>query len=134
MQPSKESAMDGYPIRTPVGMPTGSMLRIHDGVGVLVYVWEGELWLTQEGSTKDHMLQAGQWLRIERGGAAIAHAFKRSLVSLSSPVPEVPAKSIELLQAGKQAPVILHRRAEAPLRRALRRFLQVVLPPRPSAA
>ena len=126
--------MDGYPIRTPVGMPGGSMLRITDGAGVLVYVWEGELWLTQEGSTKDHMLQAGQWFRIERDGAAIAHAFKRSLVSLSSPAPEVPAKSIELVEQGRQAPVVLHRRADAPLRAALRRFLHVVLPPRPSAA
>jgi hypothetical protein len=115
-------------------MPSGSMLRITDGAGVLVYVWEGELWLTQEGSTKDYMLQAGQWFRIDRGGAAIAHAFKRSLVSLSSPAPDVPAKSIELLEQGRPAPVVLHRRAEPPLRAALRRFLQVVLPPRPSAA
>jgi hypothetical protein len=126
--------MDGYPIRTPLGMPRGSMLRIEDGAGVLVYVWEGEVWLTQQGSTEDHMLQAGQWFRLDRGGATIAHAFKRSLVSLSSPSPEVPARRIELARNRWQPAVVLHRDAEAPARRALRRLLSLLFPPRPSAA
>ena len=84
--------MDEYPPRTPFGMARGSMLRIEDGVGVQVRVLEGEVWLTQEGSATDHMLLAGQSFRIDRPGLSIAQAFKHSLVSLSSPVPGVPAR------------------------------------------
>jgi hypothetical protein len=71
-----------------VGIPTGSLLRIDDGAGALLHVWEGELWLTQEGSRKDVMLLAGQSFRIERDGATIVHAFRPSKVSLSSPTPQ----------------------------------------------
>ena len=80
--------MAEYKSNTSIGMPRGSLLRIDDGAGVLVYVWEGELWLTQEGSPKDHLLGAGQTFRIERDGATLAHAFQRSLVSLSPPAPQ----------------------------------------------
>ena len=38
--------MDGYLINGSVGIPRGSLLRIDEGKGVLVYVWQGELWLT----------------------------------------------------------------------------------------
>lgn len=86
--------MHEYPPRTPIGMARGSMLRIEDGVGVEVRVLEGELWLTQEGSLRDHMLLAGQSFRIDRPGLTIAQAFKRSLVGLSSPVPGVPARKL----------------------------------------
>jgi hypothetical protein len=88
------------------GMARGSMLRIEDGVGVQVRVLEGEVWLTQDGCPRDHMLLAGQSFRIDRPGLTIAQAFKPSLVGLSSPVPGVPA----------------------------RKFLSVVLPQRRAAA
>ena len=71
-----------------VGMTRGSTLRIDDGRGTLVHVWKGEVWLTQEGSTKDHILSAGQSFRLDRNGAAILYAFQRSVVSLGSPVSE----------------------------------------------
>ena len=77
--------MDRIPASNPIGLPGGSLLRIDDCAGVLIHVVEGEIWVTQDGSPKDHVLQAGQSLQISRGGATIAQAFKRSLVSLSSP-------------------------------------------------
>lgn len=114
--------MDGFLVKGSIAMPRGSMLRIDDGASMLVYVWEGELWLTQEGSRKDHMLQAGQWFRVDRDGAALAHAFRNSVVSLSSPLPEVPAKRITLAQGVKDAPVVLHQRADVGPRQTLRRL------------
>lgn len=126
--------MDGYLIDGSIGMPRGSLLRIDDGAGVLVYVWEGELWLTQEGSNMDHVLQAGQWFRLDCGGAALAHAFQRSVVSLSSPTPEVAARSILLAQGRADTPAVLHRSSESRLRRALRRLFDNLFPPRPAAA
>lgn len=100
--------MDGYLVKGSVGIPRGSMLRIDDGVGMLLYVWEGEIWVTQEGSTKDHLLEAGQWFRVDRGGAAIAHALKRSVVGLSSPTPEIPAQYISLVHPRGALPAVLH--------------------------
>jgi hypothetical protein len=96
--------------RTSIGMPRGSLLRIDDGVGVLVHVWEGEVWLTQDGSPRDHMLTAGQSFQVDRGGAALAHAFRRSVISLSSPGGEVQARRVTLVQSGASAPVLLHKR------------------------
>jgi hypothetical protein len=126
--------MDGYLIDGSIGMPRGSLLRIDEGAGVLLYVWEGELWLTEEGSCEDHVLQAGQWFRLDRGGAALAHAFRRSVVSLSSPTPEGPARRILLAQGDAGTPVVLHRSRESRLRRALRRLLDSLFPPRPAPA
>jgi DUF2917 family protein len=91
--------MDGFLINGSVGVPRGSLLRIQDGSGVLVYVREGELWVTQEGSARDHVLQAGQWFRLDRGGATLAHAFQNSVVSLSSQAPDVAAPRVTLLPA-----------------------------------
>jgi len=81
--------MDAFQSQQPIGVPRGSLLRIDGGAGVLVHVLEGELWLTQEGSPKDHLLGAGQSFRIDRDGATLAHAFQRSLVSLSRPAPRM---------------------------------------------
>lgn len=91
--------MDGYLLNGTVGVPRGSLLRIQDGGGVLVYVREGELWLTQEGSHRDHVLQAGQWFRLDRGGATLAHAFQNSVISLSPQAPNAAAPRVTLLPA-----------------------------------
>ena len=96
--------------RNSIGMPRGSLLRIDDGVGVLLHVWEGEVWLTQDGSTRDHMLTAGQSFQVDRGGAALAHAFRRSIVSLSSPGGDVQARRVTLVQSRASAPLLLHKR------------------------
>jgi hypothetical protein len=134
MQSHWENGMDGYLVKGSIGMPRGSLLRIQEGQGLLVYVWEGELWLTQEGSRKDHMLQAGQWFRVENGGATIAHAFRRSVVSLSSPTQDVPAERITLSRTRAEPAAVLHQRADTGFVPALRRFLGGLRPARPSVA
>jgi hypothetical protein len=124
--------MDGYIVQGAVGMPRGSLLRIEDGAGLLVYVWEGELWLTQEGSREDHMLGAGRWFRVDRQGAAIAYACRRSVVSLSSPQPGSPARAITLAKPGSRASVVLHRRGRLHAWHALRARLASLLSPHPT--
>lgn len=126
--------MDGYLINGSIGMPRGSMLRLDEGAGVLLYVWEGELWLTQEGSRKDHLLRAGQWFRLDCDGAALAHAFRRSVVSLSSPGPEAPLQRVTLMRGGEHAPVVLHRGKGPSARGALLRLLERVFAQRPAGA
>lgn len=126
--------MDEQRINGSIGVPRGSMLRIDEGAGVLLYVWHGELWLTQAGSCRDHVLQPGQWFRLERGGTALAHAFRRSVVSLSAPESGARERRVTLLPGGRQVPVVLHRGAESRARRILRRLLGLLIPARPAAA
>ena len=67
-----------------LAMPKGSMLKIEDGRGVVIEVKRGMLWLTQEGDTRDRYIGAGDWLRLDGDGLAIANALKRTLVCIAA--------------------------------------------------
>jgi len=98
--------MEKFLLQDPIGIARGTVLRIDSGAGVLVHVWEGELWLTQEGSPTDHLLSAGQSFRIDRGGATLAQAFQRSVISLSASAPgPAPAGALRRFFAGLLAPL-----------------------------
>ena len=122
--------MDEFLLQSPFSLARGSLLRIDGGAGVLVHVWEGELWLTQEGSGKDHLLGAGQSFRVDRDGATLAHAFRRSVVSLSPSLPGSLARRIDLTRPGSAARTVLYRRpAGAFVADALHRFCANLLAP-----
>lgn len=65
-------------------MPKGSMLKIEDGRGIVLEVKRGMLWLTQEGDTRDRYIAAGDWLRLDGDGLAIANALKRTVVCIAA--------------------------------------------------
>jgi hypothetical protein len=75
--------MDGYLVHGAMDLARGSNVRIEDGAGILVYVWEGELWITQEGDQRDYFVTPGRWFRVERNGASLLHAMRRSRVTLT---------------------------------------------------
>jgi hypothetical protein len=102
-------SMNGeYVVQGGLAMTRGSLLRIEDGRGLLLYVWEGELWLTQEGERRDTYLAAGGWFRLERDGNAVAQALSRTVVSITAPTPEHYAQRIALTRAGTDTPVEIH--------------------------
>lgn len=68
----------------PISLARGGTLRIPEGEGTLVYVWDGEIWLTEDGRPEDHVLSAGQWFRLGRS-PAIAQAFRHSVLTLTRP-------------------------------------------------
>jgi len=68
--------MDGYVVHGGMGMARGSSVRIEDGAGILVYVREGELWITQQGDQRDHFVTAGRSFRVETGDD-LFHDFER---------------------------------------------------------
>jgi hypothetical protein len=72
-----------------VPMTRGSVLRIEDGRGLLIHVWEGALWLTLEGERRDRYVAPGGYFRLDRGGVALAQALSRSIVTLTAPAPEL---------------------------------------------
>jgi hypothetical protein len=100
--------MEEFIVQGSLGLTRGSMLRIEDGRDILLYVWEGEIWLTEERERQDRLLKAGQWHRLERQGAAIGYALERSMVTLTAPEPAQYARRILLVKAGSSAPVELY--------------------------
>lgn len=100
--------MQEYIVQGSLGLTRGSLLRIEDGQDLLVYVWEGELWLTEEGERTDRILRAGEWYRLERNGTAVGYALDRSTVTLTATEPELYTRRIVLVKAGSRAPVELY--------------------------
>lgn len=105
--------MQEYIVQGSLGLTRGSILRVEDGQNILVYVWEGEVWLTEEGERADRILRPGEWHRLERNGAAVAYALGRSTVTLTAPEPELYARRIALVKAGSAGPVELYSAARA---------------------
>ncbi len=109
--------MQEYIVQGSLGLTHGSVLRVEDGRDILVYVWEGELWVTEEGDRNDRIVGAGQWHRVERNGAFLAYALKRSVVTLTAPAPQHYARRIVLAKAGSPQPVVLYSRHRERVRR-----------------
>jgi hypothetical protein len=91
---------DEYVVHGSLGMTRGSVLRIEDGRDMTIYVWEGRLWLTQEGDRRDRYLGPGDCFRIQRDGVTLAQATARSTVSLTTPRAELYAKRVAMTKGG----------------------------------
>lgn len=104
--------MDGYVVHGGMGMARGSFARIEDGRGILVYVWEGELWITQEGDPRDYVVRGGEWFRVERNGTALLHATRRTHATLTAPTPENYARRVTMTPAGTSQARVLYQRSD----------------------
>lgn len=116
--------MDDVHLDEPVSMPRGAVLRIEGGAGVLVCVWSGEVWLTEQDSASDHVLVAGQSVRLHCAGTALAHAFRRAQIGLSSGGESLAASRITLIPPGGRPPALVYRR-ETVLAAVLRRLARL---------
>jgi hypothetical protein len=67
-----------------LAMAKGSMLKVEDGRGIVLEVKRGMLWITQEGDTRDRYVSAGDWLRLDGDGLAIANAVQRTVVCIAA--------------------------------------------------
>ncbi len=61
----------------------GQTLRIRDAVGSTICANEGAVWITEENSRKDVVLQAGFCFRVDRPGLTLVQAFADASVSLA---------------------------------------------------
>lgn len=113
-----------YLVQGSIPMTRGSILRVEDGRDLTLYVWEGAVWLTQEGDQRDRWVGAGECFRLDRQGVAIAHATQRTVVTIAAPAPELYARRIALAKAGSALPVELYSAAatQPSLGAQLRRF------------
>jgi hypothetical protein len=81
----------------------GATLRIDDGQPHVIDVFEGLVWVTQDGDPRDVILEAGESFRFDGPGLTLVQAFDDARVLLTDLV-ETP-RSINALA--------LHRRARA---------------------
>ena len=121
---SKEWIVQGM-----VELRRGGVLRIEDGREMMVYLWDGNVWLTQDGEGRDVLLGAGGWFRIGRQGVTLVYALADCSITLTSPHEARYAAALQTLQPGARQPRTLYqaeptaaqallRRAKAALRKA----------------
>jgi len=87
---------DEYLIEGALPLVRNDQLRIVDGRDLLVHVWQGSLWITQEGDARDVVLEAGQAFRLDRNGTAFVKCWDDAVVALTSPHEARAARAIEL--------------------------------------
>src|SRR5262249_49752864 len=79
--------MDGYIVYGATGMPRGSLLLIEHGRGMQIELWDGELWITQAGDTRDYVVRAGTSFRVEHEGIVLANSLRGARITLTAPAP-----------------------------------------------
>lgn len=85
-----------YLVQGAVHLKRGSVMRLARGRGLIVYVWRGEVWITQERDFEDHFVGAGGWFRITGTGLTLISALQASALSLTASRPESYAGQIVL--------------------------------------
>jgi hypothetical protein len=61
----------------------GQTLKVHDGAGSTICAREGTVWVTEENSRQDVVLEPGHCFRLQKPGLAIVQAFVEASVSLA---------------------------------------------------
>jgi hypothetical protein len=103
--------MEGYIVHGGIGMARGSLARIDDGKGLALELWDGELWVTQEGDRRDHFVRPGQRFVVDRDGPVLAYALCASHVTLTAAVPAYYARRITLIAPQSNGARVVYDRA-----------------------
>ncbi|HEU0200244.1 MAG TPA: DUF2917 domain-containing protein [Burkholderiaceae bacterium] len=59
-------------------LPKGRLLRIPDAHGKGIAVFDGFLWITQQGDSRDFFVRAGETFTFDAPGLAVVQAFDDS--------------------------------------------------------
>jgi ferric-dicitrate binding protein FerR (iron transport regulator) len=65
-----------------LSLPRGAAIRVRDGAGSTLQVLQGSVWVTEEGSPRDVVLQPGQRFRLAGSGLAIIEAFSDASIAV----------------------------------------------------
>lgn len=66
-----------------IKLARGQTLKLRDSVGSTICAHEGAVWITEENSRKDVVLENGACFRIDRPGLTLVQAFADAQVSLA---------------------------------------------------
>jgi len=61
----------------------GQTLKMQDAAGSTICAREGTVWITEENSRKDVVLEPGYCFRVNRPGLTLVQAFADAFVSLA---------------------------------------------------
>jgi hypothetical protein len=67
-----------------VSLARGAAIRIRNGAGSTLQVLHGAVWITEENSPRDVVLQPGQRFRLAGAGLAVIEAFSDASITVSS--------------------------------------------------
>jgi hypothetical protein len=81
----KGTAMNLKLDRANLHLEARQVVRLHDTAGTQVQCLHGALWITQHGDRKDHFIDAGDSLRLDRPGLVLIHAVEPTEFILSEP-------------------------------------------------
>ena len=70
-------------------LTAGSVLRVQDGEGRAIVVFEGQVWITMEDDPRDIVLAAGESFSVDRPGLTLVQAFCDSKLILVETGPRV---------------------------------------------
>ena len=70
-------------LRSPeLTLAAGQVLTLDDARGVRILSRTGTVWVTQEGSTKDHIVGPGDAIVVARNGRTVVQALKPAWISI----------------------------------------------------
>lgn len=78
-------------------MRRGDVVRLADAEGATVECAAGTIWVTRDGERADHVLSAGEQVRVEGPGLVLIQAFAPSQVAVAS-------NAVFLARDAKRAP------------------------------
>ena len=61
----------------------GQTLKLRDAVGSTICAREGSVWITEENSRKDVVLEPGNCFRVDRPGITLVQAFADASIALA---------------------------------------------------
>ena len=73
----------------------GERMAITDGVATTIRIDAGEVWITEQGSFIDHILQTGQCYALDRPGMALLSAHSEARITVFSPDVGMPPAAID---------------------------------------
>ncbi len=86
-----------YPV---LALRTGQVLTLDDGEGARIEARLGTLWVTQEGSSKDHIVGPGDSLVVTRPGRTVVQALQPAWLIIEEPAREKVASERSAIPAG----------------------------------
>lgn len=70
-----------------VALDAGEVLTLDDAAGTRIQARLGEVWITEEGSPKDHVLGPGEAFTVARGGRTVVQAINYAWLLLAEAQP-----------------------------------------------
>ena len=74
-----------YVLRGNIRLERGGFVRIQGGIGTLVRVHSGAVWITEEGDPRDHFVPAGERFHVASNRLTLVSALGGSNLEMRTP-------------------------------------------------